>query len=244
MRSLSLAVVGITALAMVALADVPQYLVGPLTLPEGAVQSLPERAQALEIPFGKWTADGLVITGAEDETELLAGRVYLLLDGDFFLLAMQSPAGRTAVRGSQQATLIAGGDTDVLVVPPQAFFELLDQLGLLPAAETIELESRDVPLKLPRAPEGSALDSVLWALVQHPNWIGFARDYGLQRVGLRVRVVAETQGQLAARFEPYIQSSSDGLTELLIPIPLLPALGEDPAASAVRPPYLPHPAAG
>jgi len=140
--------------------------------------------------------------------------------------------------------LIAGGSTDALIPPPESFFDLLVTLGLLPQGETIELEAQDVPLKLPRPPQGSKLDPVLWALVGHPDWIGFARDYGLERVGIRVRVVVEKEGVLCAAFEPYIVSSSDGLAELLLPIPLLPQLRTDPAARAVRPPYIPHPAEG
>ena len=132
----------------------------------------------------------------------------------------------------------------MLVAPPESFFDLLSALGLLPQGQTIELVAKDVPLKLPRPPEGSKLDPVLWALAGHPDWIGFARDYALERVGLRVRVVVEKVGELSDQFEPYILSSSDGLAELMVPIPLLPALGEDPAARTVRPPYIPHPAEG
>ena len=99
-------------------------------------------------------------------------------------------------------------------------------------------------MKLPRAPEGVRLDPTLWALVQHPDWFGAARDFGLERRGLRVLVVAEASGTLAEALEPYVVSSTERLMEILIPIPLLPELGQDPAVTMVRPPYVPHPARG
>jgi len=102
----------------------------------------------------------------------------------------------------------------------------------------------EFPLKLPRVPEGVNLDPTLWALVQHPDWFGAARDYGLERVGLRVRVVAEASGALAEDLEPYVLSSTGELMDLLIPIGLLPELGRDPAVRAVRPPFTPYPAEG
>lgn len=224
--------------------ETPKYLLGEVTLPQGALGELPARAEALGIPSLIYTQAGPQFVGVKDESELLAAETYLIYDPPYFLLSLQTDSTRAVLRGSEQAEMITGGRTDVLVPPPESFFDLLAALGLLPEGQTIELEAKDVPLKLPRTPEGSKLDPVLWALVGHPDWIGFARDYALERVGLRVRVVVEKQGELAASFEPYIVSSSDGLAELLLPIPLLSALGEDPAARAVRPPYIPHPAEG
>jgi len=227
-----------------ALGETPKYLIGELTLPEGALEGPPQRAEALGIPTEVWTPAGPQITGAEDEEELLAADAYLIVDGPYFLLTVQTASGRAILRGGETAVLIAGGSTDALTPPPPEFFDLLAELGLLPQGETIEMCEKDVPLKLPRPPAGSALDPVLWALVNHPDWIGFARDYGLERVGIRVRVVVEKEGQLPEAFEPYVQSSSDGMAELLVPIPLLPSLGEAAGVLSVRPPYIPHPAEG
>ena len=242
MRVIALAFLLLAAVPL--FGETPKYLLGEVTVPEGALAELPARAEALGIPSLIYTQAGPQLAGVQDESELLAAETYLIYDPPYFLLSLQTDSTRAVLRGSERAQLIAGGGSDVLVPPPESFFELLATLGLLPQGQTIELKVEDVPLKLPRTPEGSKLDPVLWALVNHPDWVGFARDYALERVGLRVRVVVEKEGELSELFEPYITSSSDGLAELLLPIPLLPDLGMDPAARSVRPPYVPHPAEG
>ena len=242
MRAIVLAVLLLASFPL--FGETPKYLLGEVTLPQGALAELPARAEALGIPSLIYTQTGPQFKGVQDESELLAADTYLIYDPPYFLLSQQTDSTRVVLRGKETAQLIAGGVSDVLFAPPESFFELLSALGLLPQGETIELVAKEVPLKLPRPPQGSKLDPVLWALVEHPDWIGFARDYALERVGLRVRVVVEKAGELSDQFEPYILSSSDGLAELMVPIPLLPQLGEDPAARAVRPPYVPHPAEG
>lgn len=220
------------------------YLWGEISVPQGALEGLGKRAESLGIPTAVWTEEGLSFTGVADEAELLAGELWLYWDGPYFMLGSQTSSGRVFLRGGpDRAELIVQGD-GALSRPTPEFFELLISLGLFPRGTTVELELRDVPLKLPKPPEGMSLDPVLWALVGHPDWFGFARDYGLLRVGLRVRVVAEVEGRLALSFEPYIQSSSDNLCELLLPIPLLPELGQDPAVRYARPPHVPYPAEG
>lgn len=243
MRVLALLLL-VAAFPLGSVGETPKYLLAEVTLAEGALQTLPARAQELGLPTLVWR-DGPEFFGVQTEAELLASDRFLIYDPPYFLLSVQTPSGRAVLRGQgTQAQLIVGGGTDVLLPPPQEFFSLLDALGLTPQEETIELQVHEVPLKLPRGPEGLALDPVLWALVNHPDWLGFARDYGLELSGIRVRVTAEVEGQLAQKFEPHIASSSDGLVELLVPIPLLPELGADPAAKSVRPPYVPHPAGG
>jgi len=59
-----------------------------------------------------------------------------------------------------------------------------------------------------------------------------------------VRVVAEGSGALAEALEPYVLSSTGTLMDLLIPIPLLVDLAQDPAVRYVRPPFTPYPAVG
>ncbi len=212
------------------------YLWGQFTLPPGAVDALPEKVQTLELPFAQATDEGLAFTAVSNETELLQAGRFLYLDGPFFLLGVDVPGERALLRGSQtQAELI------VWTTEAAHLLELAQRLGLLPPECALGLEVREVPLKLPRAPEGVKLDSVLWALVVHPDWIAFARDYGIERQGLRVRVVAEVTGPLSEAFEPYIASSSAQLVELLMPIPLLPDLGREPSVKLVRLPYVPHP---
>jgi hypothetical protein len=223
-------------------AETPRYLWGEIAVPEGAVQTLPARARELQLATAVWSDGALVVTGAADEEELRASATYLYLDGDFFLLAVDTPSERAVLRGDAQTAELIVWATDGLVPPSGAFLDLVQNLGLLPANVTIDLAVRELPLKLPRAPEGVRLDPTLWALVLHPDWFTAARDYGLDRVGLRVRVVAEAGAALAETLEPYVLSSTGTLMDLLIPIGLLAELGRDPAVTYVRPPFTPHPA--
>lgn len=241
---LTLALVLILGAGAAATADMPRYLWGEVAVPEGAVQTLSARAEPLGIATATWTDGDLVVIGVADEEELLAGETYLYMDGDFFLFAVNTPSERATLRGDAETAEMIVWATDGLVPPSGAFLDLAQELGLLPQDGTISLAVKELSLKLPRAPEGVRLDPTLWALVVHPDWFGAARDFGLDRRGLRVRVVAEASGALAEALEPYVLSSTGSLMDLLIPIPLLPDLGRDPAVKMVRPPYVPHPAGG
>lgn len=228
-----------------ALAEGQSYLYGEIAVPRGALGGLAERAEALGIPVAMWGADGLVAIGAADEEALLAAGVYLYLDGDQFLIGLDTPVERAVLRGDgTTAQLIVWAGGDVLVPPSELFLDLLRELGLLKAGTAITLVAKEIPLKLPRVPEGLKLDPTLWALLNHPDWFRAAGELGLARVGLRVRVVAEGQGALSEKLEPYVLSSTGTLMDVLIPIGLLPELGRDPAVKVVRPPLVPHPAGG
>ncbi len=224
-------------------AGVPtSFLWGEVLLPAGAVDDLATRVQTEGIPLARWVDQELEFFGAEDEEALLSSPAYAFLDGELLLVTVQTESATATLRGRHlQAELVAWTEGDTVALP-EGFLELLNRLELLPAECTLELELREIPAKHPAPPEGVRLDSVLWALVNHPDWFGFARQQGLERVGLRVRVVVELQGSLKAEFEPYIQSSSESLAELLIPIFYLPELGADPAARLVRLPHTPYPA--
>ncbi|MCS7240914.1 MAG: hypothetical protein NZ651_06700, partial [Candidatus Bipolaricaulota bacterium] len=180
--------------------------------------------------------------GATNETELLGKNAFLYLDGNCFLLGIREGEWTTLLRGSAKAAelvLFGPGTPEAL-----SSFAFLEALGLIPPGGIVELTPKEIPSKLPAAPTGIKLDPVLWALVGHPDWFSFAKEQGLERVGIRVRVVAELSGPLSQEFEPFVRSSSENLAELLLPIPLLPELGKDPAAKIVRPPYLPVPLGG
>jgi len=232
------------SLSFFGLAQGPTYLWAPCQIPTEAFSALPERAQTLSIPIARFLPEtgALEFLGAADETELLSGNAFLYLDGEFFLLGIREGTWTTILRGkpdSAELVIFGTGSPEIL-----SSFAILEALGLLPWGEAIELAEKTVPLKLPAPPEGLKLDPILWALVGHPDWFAFSRDYGLERAGIRVRVVAELQGSLSQDFEGYIRSSTENLAELLIPIPLLPELGKDPAVKIVRPPFVPHPLGG
>lgn len=230
--------------ALLGLAQGPVYLWAPCQIPADAFATLPERTQTLSIPTARFVPETakLEITGASDESELLSKNAFLYLDGDFFLLGIREGTWITFLRGTpKKAELILFGPG-----APQALssFAILEALGLLPSGATIELSAKQVPLRLPAPPKEIRLDPILWTLVEHPDWFAFARDYGLERLGIRVQVVAELQGTLSPTFEPYIRSATAALAELLIPISLLPDLGQDPAVKRVRPPHIPVPVGG
>jgi len=232
------------SLSFFGLAQGPTYLWAPCQIPTEAFSALPERAQTLSIPIARFLPEkgALEFLGAADETELLSGNAFLYLDGEFFLLGIREGTWTTILRGkpdSAELVIFGTGSPEIL-----SSFAILEALGLLPWGEAIELAEKTVPLKLPAPPEGLKLDPILWTLVGHPDWFAFSRDYGLERAGIRVRVVAELQGSLSQAFEGYIRSSTENLAELLIPIPLLPELGKDPAVKIVRPPFVPHPLGG
>lgn len=227
-----------------AMGELPTYLWAEVSVPESVLSGLTEEAQTMSLPTAHWRPESMEISGAESLAELeSAEQGYLLVDGPFFLVGWGGTPTAAMLRGREGAgELILRREANGVVPQVAAFLDLLDQLGLLPENGALDLAEREVPIKLPRAPEDVRLDSVLWALVVHPDWFGFAEAQGLERVGLRVRVVAETDGDLDEAFEPFIEASSNALVELLIPIPLLPELGRDPSVLLVREPFRPHPA--
>ena len=225
--------------SLAAAEEVPTYLWAELSLPQAAIAALPERAQTAGIPIAvAGEAGNLSFIGVDSEEELLSSDTFLLVDGPFYLLGVASDNGLALVRGEQTAAeIICFGDPSLL----SRLVSLLDEMALLPPGTEVEFAERTLSLKIPAPPEDVKLDPVLWGLLNHPDWFSFARDYGLERVGLRVKVVAEVSGMLPEKYEPYIQSSSDGLVNLLIPIPLLDDLAKEEAVKLVRPPYKPHP---
>lgn len=220
------------------------YLWATWTIPSESLAALPERAELLGIPIVRFNPEkaDLVFVGATGEAELLNQNAFLYLDNDFFLIGIREGRWNTILRGSAKAAeLVIFGEG---APEPLSSLAILEALGLLPPEGVVELTQKEIPTKLSAPPAGIRLDPVLWALVEHPDWFSFAQAQGLERLGLRVRVVAELCGTLSEEWEPFIRSSSGALAELLLPIPLLPELGKDPAVRIVRPPYAPVPLGG
>ena len=230
---------GIFGLALAT--EVPTYLWAKISIPQEAIAALPERAQTAGIPLAVAGGAGrLEFVRTETEEDLLSSNAYLYLDGPFFFLGVSDTNGAAFLRGEQtEAEIICFGNPEAL----SHMVSLLDSPGLLSPGTEVEFTERPLSLKIPAPPEGVKLDPVLWGLLLHPDWFAFACDYGIERVGLRVRVVAEVEGTLPEKYEPYIQSSSNGLVSLLVPIPLLDDLGKEAVVRLVRPPYKPHPLA-
>lgn len=237
-------VIAVIFLVIGPLAQGQSYLWAPVPVPQGAWALLPGRAESLGIPTAQFSPEtgGLVLGGAAREEDLLAGNAFLYLDGDSFLLGLREGEWTTVLRGKAGAgelVILGAGFPEGL-----SAFALLEALGLLPPGLDLALSPKEVPAKHPAPPEGVRLDPVLWALVGHPDWFGFARAEGIERVGLRVRAVAELSGCLSAAWEPFVRSATETLAELLLPIPLLPELAKDPAVRLVRPPHMPVPLGG
>ncbi len=217
------------------------YLYGEIQLPQGLLEALPQRAQEEGIPLAVADISGeLSFTGVASESELLGESTFLILDGAFFVLGVQTEGEKAFIRGvGEKAEVVAIGDDEAL----GALFSLMRDLGLLQEGFDVGLSERSFPEKVPAPPQGLKLDPVLWGLLIHPDWFAFAGEKGIERVGIRVKVVAEVKGLLPERYEGYIQTTSDGLAELLIPIPLLDDLAREETVKYVRLPAVPHPIA-
>jgi len=97
--------------------------------------------------------------------------------------------------------------------------------------------------KGPLPPEGVAIDSSLYGLSVAVDWFAEASRLGVDRVGLRVEVVAEKlpEGTIPEAFTPFIESESGDLAKLLLPIWQLTELARSSSIGNVRPPYHPQP---
>ena len=97
--------------------------------------------------------------------------------------------------------------------------------------------------KGPLPPEGVAIDSSLYGLSVAANWFAEASRLGIDRVGLRVEVVAEKLpgGAIPEAFIPFIESESGELAKLLLPIWQLTELARSSSIGYVRGPYRPQP---
>jgi len=219
--------------------EMPSYLWAQLPLHPATVAALSDKAQTQGIPMAVATETGtLSFIGVDSEDELLAANTYLYLDGPFFLLGVAEGNALAMVRGEQtSAEIICLGTTS----PLSRLIPILDELGFLSPGTEVDFVEKRLSLKIPAPPPGVKLDPVLWGLLISPDWFSFARDYGLERIGLRVKVVAEVGGMIPESYESYIQTSSDGLVELFLPIPLLDDLAREKPVKMVRPPYKPQP---
>jgi hypothetical protein len=159
---------------------------------------------------------------------------------------------------------VTGEDFDYTVRPTGEGYELvLVPHKDLPQAETIYsvisslqgmgiVGSVDMELpesyakeseKGPLPPPGVAIDSSLDGLSVAADWFAEASRLGIDRVGLRVAVVAEKLpgGTIPEAFIPFIESESGDLIKLLLPIWQLTELARSSSIGYVRPPYRPQP---
>jgi len=185
----------------------------------------------------------------KNEEALLSSDKLLYVDDGQFLLRVNGTDYDYAVRPGE-------GKTYTLVLVPHRDLPLEDTLsGIITALQgmgivgsQLDMEFQTLPQKAEKAPAppaGVAIDSGLYGLTIAPDWFTAASAGGLTRVGLRVEVVAEKLpgGTIPEEFRPYIESETDALAKLLIPINRLVDLAKTPGIGYLRPPYRPHPAA-
>ncbi len=184
----------------------------------------------------------------EDEATLIACDHLLYVDDGQFLLRVKGTDCDYTVRpeGDLNYTLVIVPHRDLpLVDTLTTIMKSLQKLGIV--GSEVDMEFKSFPKraeKSPAPPEGVAIDSGLYALQIAPDWFSAASAAGLTRVGLRVEVIAEKLPgeQVPEEFRQYIESETDSLAKLLLPISDLIKLAKDPAIGYLRPPYRPHPA--
>lgn len=184
----------------------------------------------------------------EDEATLLACDMLLYIDDGQLLLRVRGEDYDYTVRPGE------GDAYDLVIVPHRdlplvetltAVINSLQRMGIV--GSEVDMEFRSFPQqaeKSPAPPAGVAIDSSLYALQVAPDWFSAASAAGFTRVGLRVEVIAEKLpgGEIPEGFREYIESETEALAKLLLPISDLVDLARSPAIGYLRPPYRPHPA--
>lgn len=176
----------------------------------------------------------------------------LSVDGRWFWLQLDEPGWQLHLRPSAQLlgsyelivspqlpqTALTSGDLDQITA-------MLTPFGVLPAqTASLELEPY-IPLAKPEPPADARLDSALYGLTLAPDWAAYASENGIERSGLRVRVLIELSSpdaSLPEALELVIEARSTRLVRAQALIHRLVDLARDPAAAFVRPPSRPQPA--
>jgi hypothetical protein len=183
----------------------------------------------------------------ESEDALLGADSLLYVDGATFLLRVKGQTIDYTVRpGESGYALVLDPHEDLpLAQTVGTILGALQQLGIVGSEVDMTFTSFAKGLeKDPEPPAGVAIDSGLYALCVAPDWFATAKAKGFTRVGLRVEVVAEKLpgASLPEAYSPYVESETDALAKVLLPIEKLVDLAQSSGVGYVRPPYQPHPA--
>jgi hypothetical protein len=186
------------------------------------------------------------------ESVFLSRLPALYVDGGLFLLRARTQRYHYTVRpsptevGHYEVTVQPISDSDGFATATE-ILQKLAELGVVTSISlSLPLEEMTVlpGSKLPKAPEGVKLDSVLYGLSLMPDWYEFALTQQLEMWGLRVRVLIElntANGQLSPVHNLIIEArSSSGLIRALIPVHALSDVARDPAVRIIRPPSTPR----
>ncbi len=240
---------GLAAFGSSEMLDPAQYYIFPMGDVVVEVQSLSQAAQAAEYAVITYSGNTIVaLQGTSPATEniesLLASPSLLVLDGQRFYLHAEGPMLAYTMRPA------AGGIE--LVVSPSEEIGTVDALtSILVELEGLGIQSSDIDLscmafpkeslKGPAVPEGVALDSVLYGLVVAEDWFQYASMKGLTLLGLSIEIVAEKipGGTLPEAFASYVDSETEQLARLILPIDQLVPLAKLESIGYVRLPYRP-----
>jgi len=167
----------------------------------------------------------------------------LVVDGSRFLLRVADDAYTYTVRqGTDGLELVFSPKADQAMDAVVAV--LLDLQSLNAIGGEVDFRYRTYAVdavKGPEPPADARIESNLYRLTVAEDWHAFAAAKGLTLVGLRVEVVAELAAGVVLQdpFAPYVESASDSLARLLLPIDLLVPLASTGGVERVRAPYEP-----
>lgn len=184
----------------------------------------------------------------ETEAELVIAESLLYVDGSRFLLRLERDIFDYEVRpGTSGYDLVLIPHQDMTI--SDLFIDVLtplQNLGIIGDEVSMEYQAFILnPEKSEAPPTEIAIDSKLYNLMIAPDWLAYAKSQGLERIGLRITVVAEKTptGTISDEFQAYLVSETDSLAKFLLPIEDLVRLASDNSIDYLRPPYYPQPAA-
>jgi len=210
--------------------------------------SLSQALEAEGYTIVEYAEDGSVartenVPGGQTDSALLQAAHLLVVDGSRFLLRADCEEHEYTVRPAQNGLelvfspkLDQGLDRVVSVL-----FEL-QKLSVIGAEVDLQYRAFEKDaLKGPQPPAEVRIESDLYQLTVAEDWFAFAASKGIERAGLRVRVVAELESGVVLQdpFAAYVSSASDSLARLLIPIEQLVLLASTEGVVLVRLPYEP-----
>ena len=224
------------------------YYVFPLGGPVVDVELLFQTARAEGYAVVQYDDTSVVAyEGEQLATEtidgLLASSRLLIIDGDRFLLRASTDTSTFAVRpNSSGLELMFSPQEDQAMDGVISVLLELERLGIL--SEEVDFGFKEFAkdsLKGPAPPAGTRVESDLFGLTVAEDWHAFAATKGLSLVGLRVEVVAELLpgSELPVEYANYVNSESESLVGLLLPVDQLIALATSESIGLLRKPYAP-----
>jgi len=224
------------------------YYVFSLGGPAVDVESLFRTAQAEGYAVVRYDSTGVTAyegdqLATETLDDLLASSRLIIIDGGRFLLRASTETSTFAVRpNSSGLELVFSPQEDQAMDGVVSVLLELERMGILSEEVDFGFQefARDDP-KGPAPPASARMESDLFGLTVAEDWHAFASAKGLSLVGLRVEVVAELLpgSELPAEYADYVNSESETLVGLLLPVDQLVPLASSQSIGLLRKPYEP-----